>query len=186
MILLHGRGSSAADIAGLVGSLEADDCAFLVPTAPGHAWYPQRFFEPLDRNQPALGEALEAVAQLVTEIGNAGLPPEKIALIGFSQGGCLALEFAARQPTRYRLVAGLSAALIGPLATPRAPADLQATPVLLGCAEADAHIPLPFVEHSAATLQASRANVTKQIYPGSAHTVFPEEIVWLDRHLRAP
>lgn len=185
VILLHGRGSSGDDIAGLADALTADGIAFFVPSAPTGAWYPQRFFAPLAANEPALSRGLATVDRLVNDLQAAGLSPEQIGLAGFSQGACLAVEYAARHPRRYGFVAALSGALIGPLDTPRPALRLADTPVLLGCADDDAHIPRPFVEHSAAVLASAGADVTKQIYPGSAHTVFPAEIAWLNRRLAA-
>lgn len=179
LILIHGRGSSAEDIAGLAGVIGAEHLATLVPQAPGHTWYPQRFLAPTAHNEPYLTNALATVDALVKDALAAGIPSERIALAGFSQGACLALEYAARNPRRYAFVAALSGALIGPTDTPRDCGDLQRTPVLLGCAEHDAHIPLEHVEHSAAALSAFNADVTKFVYPGSAHTVFPTEVDWL-------
>jgi len=184
IILIHGRGASAEDIAGLAESFRAEDCLFLAPDATDGVWYPQRFFQPLAQNEPGLSSGLAVIASLVDEVLAAGLPSERVGLAGFSQGGCLALEFAARRPRRYGFIAGLSGALIGPLDTPRPPIALQGTPVLLGCAERDAHIPLEFVEASAETLKGAGAAVTKQIYAGSAHTVFPQEIDWINAQLR--
>ena len=181
IILIHGRGSSADDISRLAETLPSEGLAFLAPSATGGVWYPQRFLAALELNEPALSVALNTIDELVSEITRARIPGTQIGLVGFSQGACLALEYAVRHPLRYAFVASLSGALIGPLTTPRASADLQGTPVLLGCAERDAHIPLPFVEQSADTLTRFGASVTKQIYPGSAHTVFPEEIDWLSR-----
>jgi phospholipase/carboxylesterase len=61
-------------------------------------------------------------------------------LLGFSQGGCLALEFAARNARRYGAVIGVSAGLIGPEDTPRAYAgSLAGTHVFLGCSDIDAN-----------------------------------------------
>lgn len=179
IILLHGRGSAAEEIAGLSSVFTAPGLAFLAPNATHHTWYPNRFLAPLPQNEPWLGSALEVVDQLVNEVRAAGIPFDHIGLAGFSQGACLALDYAARNPRRYGFVAGLSGALIGPLDTPRPPIDLQGTPVLVGCAERDAHIPLDHVEASVRTLTAANAAVTRQIYPGSAHTVFPPEIAWL-------
>lgn len=88
-----------------------------------------------------------------------------------------------RSGWRYAFLAGLSGALIGPLDTPRDPRDFRGMPVLLGCAGADAHIPLPFVEQSATAFEQMKAQVTKQIYHGAAHTVFPQEIAWIDQQL---
>lgn len=179
LILLHGRGADAHDIAGLADYLPAENLAVLAPQATQFTWYPQRFFVPLEENEPWLSSGLELVDQLVNEVRAIGIPDERIGIAGFSQGGCLALEYAHRNPRRYGLVAGLSSALIGPAGVSRASSDLSGAPVLLACAERDPHIPLPFVEESAGILARSNASLTKRIFRGGDHTVFPEEIEWL-------
>lgn len=181
VILLHGRGSSAEDIAGLAEVFNAPGLAYLAPRAANHSWYPHRFLVPPAQNEPWLSSTLATVDALVAETLAAGIPAERIGLAGFSQGACLSLEYAARHPRRYALVAGLSGALIGPVDTARDCVDLLRTPVLVACAERDAHIPLEHVEHSAAALAAFNADVTKQIFPGSAHALFPAEAGWLAR-----
>jgi predicted esterase len=183
LILIHGRGSSPDDIAGLAGAIDADGFACLAPAAKNGSCYPQRFLAPLSQNEPWLSSALKTIEDLVRETIAAGVAPERIGLIGFSQGACLVLEHAVRAGRHYGLVAGLSGALIGPLDTTRSPRDLNSLPVLLGCAEEDAHIPLVFVERSADVLTEMNAAVTKQIFPGAAHTVFPQELAWINRQL---
>jgi predicted esterase len=185
LILVHGRGSSASDIAGLARALPGAGLAFLAPEATDNTWYPQRFLAPLATNEPWLSSALDVVEHLVAEALEAGVPAGRIGLVGFSQGACLVLEHALRRPRRYGLVAGLSGALIGPLDLARPVANLARTPILLGCAERDAHIPLLHVEHSSTVLAASDAAVTKQIFPGAAHSVFAEEIAWLRQRMDA-
>ncbi len=179
VILLHGRGSSAGDISGLARSLKNPALAFLAPNAIDGTWYPQRFFVPISHNEPWLSSALDVVGKLIDEVLAAGTAPERIGIAGFSQGACLALEYAIRNPRRYGVVAGLSGALIGPLDITRPVIDLEKTPTLVACAEDDAHIPIEFVERSATVLARANADVAKQIFRGSAHTVFPEEIAWL-------
>src|SRR5947209_20212721 len=83
----------------------------LAPQAAGHSWYPYRFTEPVARNEPHLGSALSVLSDLVDRVGDAGVPPERIALLGFSQGACLALEFARRRMIRLGAVIGLSGGL---------------------------------------------------------------------------
>ena len=185
LILLHGRGAGADDIAGLAEYLPARDLAILAPAATQNTWYPQRFFVPLAENEPWLSSALDLVESHVAELHSAGIPYEKIGIAGFSQGGCLALEYASRHPRRYGLVAGLSSALIGPPGLSRQPADLSGVPVLVACATQDAHIPLPLVEESIGTLRGFGAEVTRQIFPGYDHTVFPEELEWLSARMAA-
>jgi len=179
VILLHGRGSSGDDIAGLVDALPARGAAFLAPSAANGSWYPQRFLAPLASNEPWLSSALRVVGELIDDVMAAGVPRDHIGLLGFSQGACLVLEYALRHPFRYGFVAGLSGAAIGPIGTVRPEVDLRQTPVLIGCAEEDAHIPAAAVLETANLFARSRASVTRQTFPGSAHTVFPEEIAWL-------
>ena len=120
-ILLHGRGGSADDIASLATVLAIDGLTFLVPEATGHTWYPQRFLAPLAANEPWLGSALGVVGALVAQATAAGVPPARIAIAGFSQGACLALEFVARTPARYGAAVAFSGGLIGPADEPRPP-----------------------------------------------------------------
>ena len=184
LILIHGRGASAEDIAGLTDAFDAPEFAFMAPSARDSVWYPQRFFASLKENEPGLTSALLTVESLVKEITMAGISLRRIGIIGFSQGACLALEHTARAGARYGFTAGLSGALIGPLGVPRPKSNLQGMPVLVACAEADAHFPLPYVEASATLLEGMNATLTKQIYPGNAHTVFPQEITWINQHLK--
>ncbi len=108
---------------------------------------------------------------------SSGLPTNRIALIGFSQGACLALEYAARNAERFGGVAALSGGLIGPDGTSRDYAgSLDGTPIFLGCSDVDSHIPLARVNESAAVMQRLGANVTKRIYPGLGHTVVDDEV----------
>jgi phospholipase/carboxylesterase len=182
VILLHGRGSSAKDIAGLAEVFGASALACFAPDATHHSWYPQRFLVPPAQNEPWLSSALAVIDTLVAEALAAGIPSNRIGLVGFSQGACLALDYAVRHPRRYAFIAGLSGALIGPTSTAREAVDLQRTPVLVACAEHDPHIPLEHVDHSATVLAAFNAEVTRHIFPGAAHTVFPDEIAWLRHH----
>lgn len=185
VILLHGRGSSPDDMLGLADRFARNDIAYLAPAATHHTWYPERFLAPLAANEPWLSGALAVVEQLVGHLIAQGIAPDKIALAGFSQGACLALEALVAHPRRYRFVAGLSGALIGPLDRPRSAVQVEGVPVLLGCAEQDVHIPVAYVDHSENLLAQYGAKVTRQRYPGSAHTVFPDEIAWIQKHLPA-
>lgn len=179
VILLHGRGSCADEISGLLRAFGNPHLAYLIPEATTQSWYPHRFLAPPVHNEPWLSSALAVIDTLVAEAHAAGHPHERIALVGFSQGACLSLEYAVRHPRRYAFIGGLSGALIGPTDVVRETTDLQRTPVLLGCAALDAHIPRDHVEHTAAALVTFNANLTTHIFPGAAHTVFPEEIAWL-------
>ena len=60
------------------------------------------------QNQPGLSSGLSVLAGLVAALERGGVASTRIALLGFSQGACLTLEFAARHARRYAAVVGLS------------------------------------------------------------------------------
>ena len=177
MILLHGRGARASDILALAAELGAPDFTFLAPQAAGNAWYPNRFLAPLEENEPWLSSALSVVGELLNQLESWGIPPDRTVLLGFSQGACLALEYAARNPRRYGGLVGLSGGLIGPPSTAwDFPGELGGTPVFLGCGDPDPHIPSGRFYESEAVLAAKGAVVTARLYPGLGHTVNRDEL----------
>jgi predicted esterase len=176
-ILLHGRGASAEDILGLASELALTDVAFLAPQAAGNTWYPYSFLTPMEKNEPNLSSALGTVAALIAHLAQRGILPDRVALMGFSQGACLALEYAARHARRYAGVAAFSGGLIGPPGTPRDYAgSFDGTPVFLGCSDIDPHIPLERVKESAEVCRRMGATVDERIYPGMGHTVNVDEM----------
>jgi predicted esterase len=177
VILLHGRGASAHDILSLADELPQQGVAFLAPQAAGHSWYPNRFIAPVSTNEPHLSSALAAIDALVHKINGNGVPSERIALLGFSQGACLALEYAARHPKRYGGVAGLSGALIENGDQPHIySGSLDGTPIFLGCSDVDFHVPADRVLRSEDVLRGLGASVTARLYPGLGHTINADEL----------
>jgi predicted esterase len=153
------------------------DVAYIAPAAAGHTWYPESFLAPIERNEPWLTSALGTVERVVGDIERHGISPERIVILGFSQGGCLGLEFAARHARRYAGVVGLSAGLIGPPGTPRAyGGSLAGTSVFLGCSDIDPHIPLPRVHETTDVFRRLGAVVDERIYPGMGHNVNEDEV----------
>lgn len=177
MVMVHGRGATAHDILTLVPHLPQTGFAFLAPQAAGNVWYPNRFLAPIASNEPWLSSALAVIAGVLRQLGQAGIPPERTMLLGFSQGACLALEFAARHARRYGGVIGLSGGLIGPDDAPRDYAgSLAGTPIFLGCSDADIHIPKERVHHTAEVLRRLGGDVTERLYPNMDHTVNQDEL----------
>ena len=180
-IMLHGRGAGAEDILGLAKEFTAPDVAFVAPQAAGNTWYPYSFLMPLEQNEPSLSSALRAIERLVESLAQQNVTPDRIALMGFSQGACLALEFAARHAQRYAVIAAFSGGLIGPPGTPRNyPGSFAGTPVFLGCSDVDPHIPVERVHESAEVFTRMGATVTKKIYPHMGHTINESEIDLVD------
>jgi phospholipase/carboxylesterase len=176
MILVHGRGASAQDIMTIAGEVAEPGFAFLAPEAAGNAWYPNRFMEPLAGNEPWLSSALATVGRVLALVEER-LPAESVILLGFSQGACLALEFAARNARRYGALVGLSGGLIGPDDTPRDYlGSLAGTPVFLGCSDVDPHIPAQRVVETGGVLETLGGRVTVKLYPGLGHEVNADEL----------
>lgn len=186
MVLTHGRGAGAQDILGLAHILKQPGLAYLAPHAARSSWYPLSFLAPIEHNEPHLSSALAMLDNLVALINEAGLPSEKVFLLGFSQGACLSLEFVARHPRRYGGVAALSGGLIGPAGTPRNyEGSLEETPVFLGCSDVDFHIPLERVQESTAVMRDLGGQVMERIYPGMGHLVNDDELAMVQQMLAA-
>lgn len=178
LILLHGRGATADGIASLAAPLGVlDRWSVVAPQAAGNTWYPYSFLAPMAQNEPGITSGIALIESLVQSALDEGFRSDQVALLGFSQGACLSLEFVARHPRRYAAVIGYSGGLIGPPGTPRDYAGfLDGTPVFLGCSDVDAHIPAERVRESAEVLSRMGASVDMRLYPGMAHTVNDEEI----------
>ena len=177
MIMLHGRGATAGSILSLANEFDAGGFAYLAPQAANSTWYPFRFLEPLDRNEPWLSSALQVIDDLLAHVIASGIPAEHIMLLGFSQGACLALEYAARHARRYGGIVGLSGGLIGPPGAPRQYAgSFSGTPIFLGCGDVDSHIPLERVRETTEVLRQMGGAVAERIYPGMDHTIHQDEI----------
>ncbi len=184
MIMLHGRGAQAEDILSLADELDQPDFAYIAPQAAGSTWYPYRFLEPRAKNEPNLTSALDMISGLVEHVQAQGFSSEQILLLGFSQGACLSVEWAARNPRRYGGVLVLSGGLIGDVLMP-IPGSLENTPVCFGCSDVDFHIPKERVTESADLLRAMGADVTVRMYPGMGHVVNEDEIAFVREIMQA-
>ncbi len=180
VVLVHGRGGRAEDILALAqpgSQLDRAGFAYLAPQAAGNTWYPNSFLAALESNEPYLSSALAALDDVFARLQAADIPPERTILLGFSQGACLALEYAARHARRYGGLAGLSGGLIGPDGAPRSyTSSLEGTPVFLGCSDVDPYIPKARIELSAEVLRQLGADVTMKLYPNMGHTINQDEL----------
>ena len=177
VVAVHGRGGDAHDMLALGAALGTTDTAYCAPQAAGHTWYPNRFVAPFADNEPWLSSALDFLAATVEAIEAHGVRRRRIVLLGFSQGGCLALHFGATRATRWGGLVGLSAGLIGPPGTAwDFPPSLNGTPVFLGCSEPDPHIPHERLAESARALERLGGAVTLRVYPALGHTVNEDEL----------
>jgi phospholipase/carboxylesterase len=177
MLMVHGRGASAQDILSLSMDLDMPGFAYLAPQAAAGTWYPYRFLEPVEVNEPWLSSALSQLEKVTDIIKQAGIPAERTILLGFSQGACLAAEFAARNAQRYGGLVALSGGLIGAQVNASQYAgNLASTPVFLGCSDIDPHIPQQRVKETAQILGTLGGDVSYKFYKGMGHTVNQDEL----------
>ena len=181
VVLCHGRGATAESILDLATEIGRPDASYIAPQAARNTWYPQSFLAAMDANEPFLSSALRTVDRTLERVREAGIPPRRTVLLGFSQGACLAAEYVARNARRYGGLAVLSGGLIGPPGTPREyDGALDGTPVFIGCSDRDPHIPLDRVHETTQVLTALGADVTEEIYEDMGHGVVPDELERVD------
>jgi len=193
--MIHGRGAGPENIPDLVPRLERPQFQYVAPAAPNRTWYPYSFMAEIEKNEPHLSHALAQVGKAVADAEASGVPREKIVLLGFSQGACLATEFMVRNASRFGGLIAFSGGVIGPPNQTRAALRLadarsgqaegadrfQGMPAFFGCSDVDAHVPESRVRESAALCERMGAKVTLKIYPGMGHVVSDDEIT----HARA-
>lgn len=183
-ILIHGRGASAESILSLAQYLQLDEYAILAPEAAGGTWYPYSFMAPDDANRTALALSLEILKDAWNQVVEAGISSENIALIGFSQGACLSLEFAAQHAQKLGGVIAFTGGLIGErLMAEKYAGDFSGTPIFIGSSERDMHVPLDRIKESETLLSRMGAKVKLLIFKDSNHTIRKEEIDWVNENI---
>ena len=177
IVMIHGRGAGAEDMMGLYDALGVENLAALAPQAADHTWYPHSFLSPIETNQPYLDSALRKIETIAADLLTRGVPSERIAILGFSQGACLTSEFVARYPRRYGAVMALTGGLIGPSGTPRDyTGSLDGTSAFLGTSDPDPHVPFARVQETEAVLTRMGGQVEVRRYPGMPHTINQDEL----------
>lgn len=200
VIWLHGLGDSGHGFAPIVPELRLPDALgvrFVFPHAPERpvtinggmrmrAWYDIKSMD-FDKRADLTGvrESAEQVEQLIeAEISN-GVPPEKIILAGFSQGGVIALHLGPRFSKSLGGIMGLSTYMCQPelLAGEAHPANQQ-TPVFMAHGEMDDVVPIAMGKAAYDTLTANQYNVSWQSYR-MKHNLNMDEINAISQWLRA-
>lgn len=179
MILVHGRNAAPRNIIELAQAHDPAGFTLLAPAAAGNTWYPHSFMAETESNEPGLSSGLAVLRRVLDDTLAAGVPRERVLLMGFSQGACLTAEFAVRNAGRFGGVIIYSGGLIGPPGrTWDYPGSFDGAPVFLGCSDVDSHVPKTRVEESAAVFARMGATVEMRIYPGMPHTVIPDEMAY--------
>ena len=177
-IIVPGRNQTVEFGIELVTRLQLPALACAVIAADRNSWYPGRFLDPIAVNQPDLDHALERIDVLSAEAEGRGIRREQIALVGFSQGACIACEYAFRHQARWGAIVIFTGSLIGPDEQVRdwGGPGLAGTPALFTNGDRDPFVPLLRTRQSANVFERLGADVSERVYPGREHEVGGEEI----------
>ena len=178
-VVVHGRDQDPEYMLDrVVGRLGLDDdVAYVLPRAADRSWYPGRFFDPMEDNEPCLGWSLQAIEAAVVQARGAGRSLPAIALVGFSQGACIVAEHLARQPQPYGAAAILTGALFGSAADRLPVGSLGGLPMFFGIAKDDDWIGVDAVRATVEAFRRAGARCDLHVYDDHEHGINDDEIV---------
>lgn len=184
-VLIHGRDQDEQAMLDVVAHLQIDGVAFVLPVAAGRSWYPKRYFDPVDYNQPHLDWALDAVQAAIDRVREAGVADERILVGGFSQGACLTAELIARRTARFGGGAVLTGSLLGPPEQRATPGPLHGLPMFFSCARLDEWIALADARATADVFAQAGAEVAFEVSDHAEHRIDEVGVAGLRRLLGA-
>ena len=166
ILMLHGRGGDAEDIISLSNYFNATSYAF---SAEKHEWYPFSFLVERNKNEPYLKNNLKIINQMISILKK---EHNKVFLLGFSQGACLALDYGSK----YEIdgIIAFSGAFIGD--EEELPKKTKTKNVLICCSSDDPFIPLERAKISAEIYKKNGANVITNFYDGNTHFISSKDI----------
>ena len=185
MLLLHNRGSEPEDVLTLADAYALEGVCYVAPAADGRSWYPSMYASGEKTNAQPLESASTVIESILSTLAKRGLPPERCALAGFSQGACVVLTHAMAHPRRYGLLVAYAGALPGNYGGAIQPyGSLEGTPVDLSVGKHDPHVAWMKVDQAARALRAMHAQVHEQQHEGLPHTLCRAQIDTTREHLR--
>jgi phospholipase/carboxylesterase len=178
-VVVHGRDQDPEYMLDrLVARLRLDDdVAYVLPRAADRSWYPGRFYDPMEDNEPCLGWSLEAIEAAVARARGGGRTLPRVALIGFSQGACIVAEHLARRPEPYGAAAILTGALFGTAADRMPVGSVGGLPMFFGIAQDDDWIPVDAVRDTVEAFRRAGARCDLHVYDDQEHGINDDEIV---------
>jgi phospholipase/carboxylesterase len=187
VVLVHGYGADGQDLIGLASHWQAlmPTVAFAAPNAPtripggpGYQWFPISRIDPheMQKGVEVAGPVLDSY--LDAELARLGLPPERLALVGFSQGTMLSLHLGLRR--KPAAIVGFSGLLPG---VPPARDTGDYPPILLTHGDSDDVIPPQAMFLAASQLSAAGATVQWHLARGMGHGIDPEGLAMAGQFL---
>ena len=175
LVAMHGVGSNERDLLGLAPALPAAwTMASLrapMPWGQGHSWYPLG-----TPGSPALEPVDAVVADVLAWIDSVAADHPRIGLLGFSQGGSMALQLLRARPTGFAFAVSLSGFVVPGVTDARDEAVAAVRPrVFLGHGDLDPVIPTEATARTQAWAAAT-TDVTDREYAGLPHAVSAAEL----------
>ena len=186
VVLVHGYGADGQDLIGLAQhwqgllptvAFAAPNAPARIPGGPGYQWFPISRIDPheMQKGVEAAGPVLDAY--LDAELARLGLPPENLALAGFSQGTMLSLHVGLRRKVKPAAIVGFSGLL------PGAPPGGEFPPILLTHGDSDSVIPPQAMFLAANQLGLAGARVQWHLAHGMGHGIDPEGLMMAGQFL---
>ncbi len=179
VILIHGYGSNADDLIGLVPHWAGDlpDTVFVAPNGParcagtlgGYQWWPVNTFTMAERVTGAQQAAPILDNFIDQQLRRFGLHESQLALVGFSQGTMMALHVGPRRDRQIAGIVGYSGMVADPVGLNSA--SRSKPPVLLVHGDADTVLPIAAFHQAKAALTAAGFDLTTHVSPGLGHSV---------------
>ncbi|XP_023250652.1 acyl-protein thioesterase 2 [Seriola lalandi dorsalis] len=201
VIFLHGLGDSGHGWADTLTAIRLPYVKFICPHAPKipvtlnmkmtmPAWFDLMGLSPdIPEDESGIKKAAENIKALIEHEAKNGIPPNRIMLGGFSQGGALSLYTALTCQHQLAGVVALSCWLPLHKSFPLASSGNKNLPILQCHGEMDPMIPVPFSVMTSEKLKVivNPDNVTLKTYPGLLHSSCPQEMAavkeFIGKHL---
>ncbi len=178
-VLIHGRNQGPEVMVDVASRLALDRVAYVLPAAAERSWYPGRYFDPLEANEPHVSWSLEAFEAAIRICLDGGFPLERIVLGAFSQGACLLAELMARKPRPVAGVALLTGTLLGPDGSERRPQSVSGFELFCASSEYDSWVPLSRARSTAAAFSRAGWSVEFEVLDDREHHVSDRGVVGL-------
>lgn len=183
LILLHGRGGTAKGILSLADKVCNDAFYIAAPQATNNTWYPYSFMQEESNNEPYLSWSVKEIKDLIDQTAN-HIPKDKIYIVGFSQGACLALEVSTRFATQYGGIVAFTGGLIGAdIHEDKYHGNFKGTKVFISNGDKDPHIPLIRSQQSKDLMEKMGAQVTLKVYKNRPHTIIEDEFAFVKSNI---
>lgn len=185
VVFLHGYGADGADLLGLADPLapHLPGTAFYAPNAPepcvnnpmGFQWFPIPWLDGSSEAQArtSMGQSIDDInAFLDRVLAEEGLAPDRMAVVGFSQGTMMALHVLPRRDKAVAGIVGFSGRLLEPDELVNE-AKVK-PPVLLIHGDQDPMVPFADMNAAGQALQAAGFTVYGHVMKGTGHGIAPD------------